>query len=122
MNEKLRVGIVGADASGQGWGPLAHFPALAALPEYEIAALCTSRPETAKAAAQRYGIANAYHDVRDMASNDDIDVVTVAVRAPNHYDVAMAASSGPTHTKRAASPHEMKFTGRFARSGATAYA
>lgn len=97
MNERLRVGIVGADATGQGWGPLAHFPALASLPDYEIVALCTSRPETAKAAARRYGIAHAYHDVRDMVANPEIDVVTVAVRAPNHYDVTMAALEAGKH-------------------------
>ena len=49
MSSKLRVGIVGADANGQGWAPLAHFPALRALPEYEIAALCTAHAETARA-------------------------------------------------------------------------
>jgi predicted dehydrogenase len=91
MSRKLRVGIVGADAKGQGWGPLAHFPALRALPEYEIAALCTSRPETARAAAERYGVAKAYSDVREMAASPDIDVVTVAVRAPNHHEVVMPA-------------------------------
>ena len=39
MSSRLRLGIVGADAKGQGWAPLAHFPALRALPEFEIAAL-----------------------------------------------------------------------------------
>lgn len=91
MASKLRIGIVGADANGQGWGPLAHFPALRSLPEFEIAALCTSRPETARLAAERYGVPRAYHDVREMAASPDIDIVTVVVRAPNHHDVAMAA-------------------------------
>ena len=91
MNEKLRVGIVGADAKGQGWAPLAHFPALRALPEFEIAALCTTREETARAAADRYGVARAYHDYREMFAQDDIDVVSCVVRAPNHHEVVMAA-------------------------------
>ena len=91
MDRKLRVGIVGADATGQGWAPLAHFPALRALPEFEIAALCTTRESTAREAASRYGVAKAYHDVPEMASSPDIDLVSVVVRAPNHYDVVMAA-------------------------------
>ncbi|MEO6748868.1 MAG: hypothetical protein ABI294_04680, partial [Casimicrobiaceae bacterium] len=49
---KLRVGIVGASAEGQGWAPLSHFPALRALPDYEIAAICTAHAETAAAAAR----------------------------------------------------------------------
>lgn len=91
MGDKLRVGIVGADANGQGWGPLAHFPALRALPEFEIAALCTSREETARAAAERYGVARAYADVAAMAADPGIDIVTCAVRAPNHHAVVTAA-------------------------------
>src|SRR5689334_5621553 len=91
MSDKLRVGIVGADAKGQGWAPLAHFPALRALPEIEIAALCTTREETARAAAERYGVPRAYHDYREMLASPDIDIVSVVVRAPNHHEVAMAA-------------------------------
>jgi predicted dehydrogenase len=91
MAEKLRLGIVGADAKGQGWAPLAHFPALKSLPEYEIAALCTTREETARAAAERYGVPNAYHDYHAMVASPDIDAVSVVVRAPNHHQVVMAA-------------------------------
>ena len=91
MSEKLRVGIVGADAKGQGWAPLAHFPALRALPEFEIAALCTTREETARAAAERYGVPRAYHDYREMFESPDIDIVSCVVRAPNHHEVVMAA-------------------------------
>jgi len=87
----LRLGIVGADAKGQGWAPLAHFPALRALPELKIAAICTTHEETARAAAERYGVPKAYHDYRAMVASPDIDVVSVVVRAPNHHDVVMAA-------------------------------
>jgi len=91
MSTRLRIGIVGADAKGQGWAPLAHFPALRALPEYEIAALCTAHAETARAAAERYGVPLAFHDAREMFASDAIDVVSVVVRAPNHHEVVMAA-------------------------------
>jgi hypothetical protein len=40
--EKIRVGIIGANVRC-GWGRDAHIPALSALPEFEIAAVCTSR-------------------------------------------------------------------------------
>lgn len=91
MSEQLRVGIVGADAKGQGWAPLAHFPALRALPEFEIAALCTAHADTARAAAERYGVSKAYHDYGEMFASREIDVVSVVVRAPNHHQVVMAA-------------------------------
>lgn len=91
MSGKLRIGIVGADAKGQGWAPLAHFPALRALPEFEIAALCTAHAETARAAAERYGVPHAFHDYHEMFASADIHVAAVVVRAPNHYQVVMAA-------------------------------
>src|SRR5437763_1051848 len=95
--QKLKVGIVGADAQGQGWAPIAHFPALRALPEFEIAALCTTRAESAAAASARYGVPLAYHDYRALCANPDIDVVSVVVRAPNHRDVVMAALAAGKH-------------------------
>ena len=45
--EKLRVGLIGASVSS-GWSPRAHIPALMALPEIELAALCTAHEETAR--------------------------------------------------------------------------
>ena len=95
--ERLRVGIVGADANGQGWAPLAHFPALRALPEYEIAALCTAHADTARAASARYGVASAFHDYLALCASPDIDVVSVVVRAPNHHAVVMAALAAGKH-------------------------
>ncbi|MFO1306276.1 MAG: Gfo/Idh/MocA family oxidoreductase [Burkholderiales bacterium] len=89
--KKLRVGIVGADPKGAGWGPLAHIPALRALPDFEIVALCGSREETARAAAERYGVPRAYAHVDAMVADPDVDIVTCAVRAPNHHAVVMAA-------------------------------
>lgn len=97
MTERLRVGMVGADANGQGWAPIAHFPALRSLPEYEIAALCTTRAETARAAATRYGVPDAMHDYRAFCARPDLDVIAVVVRAPHHYDVAMAALAAGRH-------------------------
>jgi len=95
--DEIRVGIVGADAQGQGWAPLAHFPALRALPEYRISALCTTREETARAAAARYGVATAHHDYRALCADPAVDLVAVVVRAPNHYDVVMAALGARKH-------------------------
>ena len=43
--DKIRVGIIGANVR-HGWGRDAHIPALSALPEFEITAVCTSRQET----------------------------------------------------------------------------
>jgi predicted dehydrogenase len=97
MSSKLRIGIVGADANGQGWAPLAHLPALRALPEYDLVAVCTAHADTARAAAERYGIPHAYHDYRTMFSHAELDVVSVVVRAPNHLQVVTEALKAGKH-------------------------
>ena len=57
--EKIRVGIIGANVR-YGWGRDAHIPALSALPEFEITAVCTSRQETADETAKHFGILHAF--------------------------------------------------------------
>ena len=92
MADKIRVGIVGATVTtgGSGWGANAHVPALASLPDYELVAVCTSREETAKASAEKFGARLAFHDIKDMVAHPDVDLVAVSVRVPWHYDLVMA--------------------------------
>jgi predicted dehydrogenase len=97
MAETLRVGLVGADASGRGWGPIAHIPALRVIDNVELVALCTRRPETAAAAAEAYGVARAYRDVSEMAEQPDIDLVSLVVRVLHHHDAVMAALNAGKH-------------------------
>src|SRR3954451_19493866 len=89
-SSKIRVGIVGASAS-RGFASIAHIPALRALPQFEIAAVCTAHQETADAAARQYGAPLAFSDPETLARHPDIDLVTVSVKVPDHYRPVMAA-------------------------------
>jgi predicted dehydrogenase len=95
-SSKIRVGIVGASAS-RGFASIAHIPALQALPQYEIAAVCTARQETAEAAARHYGVPLAFADAEQLARHPDIDLVTVSVKVPDHYRPVMAAIDAGKH-------------------------
>ncbi|UCC50944.1 MAG: Gfo/Idh/MocA family oxidoreductase [Anaerolineaceae bacterium] len=97
MADKLKLGLVGADAAGKGWGPAAHMPALRGIEQIELAALCTSRPESAAAAAKACGIDRAYHDINELVAQPDIDIISTVVRIPNHYEVVMAALNAGKH-------------------------
>jgi predicted dehydrogenase len=97
MADKLKLGLVGADAAGRGWGPAAHIPALRGIEQIELAALCTSRPESAAAAAKAYGIDRAYYDINELVAQPDIDIISTVVRIPNHYEVVMAALNAGKH-------------------------
>ena len=52
---KIRVGIVGANPE-RGFASIAHVPALQALPEFAISAVCTTRQDSADAAARHHNI------------------------------------------------------------------
>src|SRR5436190_5044008 len=93
MAAKIRVGIVGATVTpgGSGWGANAHVPALHALPNYELTAICTAHEATAKASAAAFGAALAFHDFDAMVAHPDIDLVAVVVRVPGHYRLVMRA-------------------------------
>ena len=89
MADPTRVGIVGATVttSGSGWGANAHVPALHVLPDYELAAVCTAHEETARASAEKFGVALAFHDIDEMVAHPEIDLIAVSVRAPLHHQL-----------------------------------
>src|SRR5256712_12702110 len=88
---RIRVGIIGASPD-RGWAAEAHIPALQSLPaDFEIAALSTSRRESADAAARRFGVALAFDNHHDLVNRADVDVVAIAVKVPYHFELATAA-------------------------------
>ena len=96
MTEPLRVGLVGANATGSGWGAATHVPAIRSADGVELAAVCTSRPETAAAAAEAYEVPG-YHDVRELAAQPGIDLISVVVRVPLHQELVMPALEAGKH-------------------------
>jgi predicted dehydrogenase len=94
--EKIRVGIIGANVR-YGWGRDTHIPALSALPEFEITAVCTSRKETADETARQFGIPHAFADPYKMVKHPDVDLVSICVRVPFHYQLGMAALNAGKH-------------------------
>src|ERR1700687_12819 len=95
-SRKIRVGIVGASAN-RGFASIAHIPALRALPEFEIAAVCTTRQQSAEATAKHFGIPLAFSDPEKLAQHPDVDLVTVTVKVPDHYRPVMAAVEAGKH-------------------------
>src|SRR5439155_25203765 len=93
MAARIRVGIVGATVTpgGSGWGANAHVPALHALPDFELKAVCTAHEETAKASAAAFGAELAFHDFEAMIAHPDIDLVAVVVRVPGHHSLVMSS-------------------------------
>jgi predicted dehydrogenase len=96
MADKIRVGIVGASPN-RGFAAISHVPALQSLPDFEIVAVCTSSQASADAAAKHYGVPLAFADPAKLAAHPDVDLVTVSVKVPDHYQPVMAAVEAGKH-------------------------
>jgi predicted dehydrogenase len=93
---KIRVGIIGANPQ-RGFASVAHVPALQALPQFEISAVCTTGQDSADAAARHWGIPLAFCDAEKLAQHPYVDLVTVSVKVPDHYRPVMAAIEAGKH-------------------------
>ena len=109
-SRKIRVRIVGANPS-RGFASIAHIPALQELPDFEISAVCTTRQDSADAAARHYGVPLAFCDAEKLARHPDVDLVTVSVKVPDHYlpviaaiEAAAAPRTGMTAAHRSRAP------------------
>jgi predicted dehydrogenase len=93
MPDTIRVGIVGATVTpgGSGWGANAHVPAIKALSEYELFAVCTQHAETANASRDAFGAEIGFDNFPKMVAEPAIDLAVVVVRVPGHYDLVMQA-------------------------------
>ena len=87
---RMGVGIIGANVQ-YGWGTRAHLPALAAIAEYELIAVATTRIETARETAERFGIERAYASAAELCADPDLDLVIVCVRVPSHFALTKLA-------------------------------
>ena len=95
--QPIRIGLIGANIH-QGWSPRAHLPALAAHSQFELAAVCTTRRESADEAMAAFDAGSAWDDYNRMLADSDIDAATVSLRVPIHYEPTMASLQAGKHT------------------------
>lgn len=88
--ETIRLGLIGASVKGT-WSSRSHLPALRASTDFELAAVCTTRADSAEAARQAYGARLAFDDWRKMVASPEINAVAVVVRVPSHHEPTKAA-------------------------------
>lgn len=96
MERPFRVGVVGANPE-RGWALAAHLPALRAMADFEIAAVCTTRQETVDETARRFNVPRAYAGWRAMLDDAPIDIVSVCVKVAHHHEIVTAAIEAGKH-------------------------
>lgn len=92
MQEKIKVGIVGAGFIGP-----AHIESLRRLGFVEVVALATSREETARSKAKALSIPKAYGNYQELIKDEEVEVVQIT--SPNylHFPQIKAALDAGKH-------------------------
>lgn len=88
----IRVGIIGAS-----FAKAAYLPALRHVPTSEVVAVASARLESARSAADEFGVAHAYADWREMIKNHELDLVCIATPTDTHAEMALAALDAGAH-------------------------
>ena len=95
-HEENRVGVVGANAE-RSWAKDAHIPAIRQLPGLTLAAVATRSEESAKAAAETFGVPHWFAGAGALCESDGVDLVAVCVKVPVHAAVIRAALAAGKH-------------------------
>src|SRR4051794_31948072 len=90
--DKLRIGVIGL-----GWFGEIHCETIVGIPNLELAALCTRRPDRLMQQAEKFGIKRTYRDYRDMLADKDIDAVSIVTMWDQHTDPTIAALEAGKH-------------------------
>ena len=85
----LQIGLVGANAK-QSWAKTSHIPAIQTLPICRLAAVATHRAETAREAADAFGVDEFYASAAELAQSKNVELVSVCVKVPYHRNLVFA--------------------------------
>ena len=87
MSKRIRIGVVGAGAFAKGM----HLPALALQDSVELTAVANRSVDSARAAAEPFGIPFCTGDWRELVARDDVDAVLVTTLPEARAEVVRAS-------------------------------
>ncbi|RAH99557.1 gfo/Idh/MocA family oxidoreductase [Acuticoccus sediminis] len=97
MADPIKVGFIGLNPDSN-WAFNAHIPALKSLGDtFEVAGVANSSPESGARTAEALGIPRAFATPADLAASEDIDLVTVTVKVPYHFELISLALDAGKH-------------------------
>lgn len=88
----IKAAVIGASFARE-----AYLPALRTIPDVEVVAVASARLESARAAADAFGIAHAYDDYRVMLEQHAVDFVGIATPTVEHAPMVLAALDAGAH-------------------------
>ncbi len=90
--DRLRIGVIGL-----GWFGEIHCETIVGIPNLELVALCTRRPDRLSEQASKFGVTKTYTDYRDMLADTGIDAVSIVTMWDQHTDPAVDALKAGKH-------------------------
>ncbi len=91
--KKYNVGII-----GYGWVASAHIPAINALPQAQVTAVCSSRKlDSNELSAKHGGTIRIHKHLDSLLADPEIDVVSVCSYPPDHAKQVIAAARAGKH-------------------------
>lgn len=93
MNDRVRVGIVGAGANTR----LRHVPGFCAIDGVELAGVVNSSAESTQRAAAEFDIPKTYPDWQALVADPDLDAVMIGTWPNLHCEVTCAALAAGKH-------------------------
>jgi hypothetical protein len=96
-HKDIQIGIVGANAKA-GWAKLSHIPAINGLPGLKLAAVATRNG--AQEAAEAFGAERWFSDPFAMICDEQIDLITIAVKLPAHREFLQVRCSAAASPER----------------------
>lgn len=93
MNKRINAALIGFGLSGR----VFHAPIIAGMPEFNLAQIYTTNPESIKAASRRYPKAEIVQDVGDIMKDENIELVVVASPNTSHFNIAKEALISEKH-------------------------
>ncbi|HUQ37827.1 MAG TPA: Gfo/Idh/MocA family oxidoreductase [Aestuariivirga sp.] len=90
--DKLRIGVIGL-----GWFGEIHCETIVGIPNLELAALCTRRPDRLAELAKKFGVKKIFTDYREMLADKNIDAVSIVTMWDQHTEPAAEALAAGKH-------------------------
>ena len=97
MAASLGVGVIGASAA-LGWAKDSHVPAIQGLQGLHLAAVAAGDEKKAQEAKEAFNAGAGYASGFDPIQDPGVDNVTIAVKAPDHFELVLAAAAAGTRS------------------------
>lgn len=90
--DKVRYAVIGLGFFGE-----KHAEVLSLMPEIDLVAVCTRRPNRLMEVAECFKVPKTYTDYRELLADDEVDAVSIVTHVDDHRDITVDALDASKH-------------------------